>query len=282
LYALTLGDEGSTRAYALDSGGARLVPFIESVSQGLAIWPGGNGEFLLVWDSLTIDPNSGTASSRLSLANFDGSQVRSLLEETGSDRVLAVGRWSRDGVRFYFSKEPFGLGGYILFGGASNLWAYDLIGNTPANLLPDQGIACIDDLSPDETLVAHHCANTAISIVDIASGNTSLIEPPAAGVEANFTGSARFSQDGPQVAFGIARGDPNNEQGWVAVSDGLEGTARLVAAAPAGDYFQVAAWLDADTLVLQSWGVTPGVRLVNIDGSDLRRVAEGVFHGLYD
>jgi Tol biopolymer transport system component len=279
LYALALGDEGQTRAYAADAGGARLVPFIEAVSQGLAVWPGDQAQLpRLAWDRLTINAENNTAASQLWIASADGTDARSILEETGAGRALVAGRWSRDGQRLFFSKEPLGLGGYILFGGASNLWAYNLADGSAAALLPDPGVACIDDLSPDETLIAHHCANTTLSIVQIASGTTTTINPPE-GVEANFTGSARFSQNGPQVAFAIARGNPDNEQGWVAVSDGLEGPSRLVAASPAGQYFQVAAWLDADTLVLQSWGATPGVWLVNSDGSDLRQIAEGIYHG---
>jgi hypothetical protein len=281
LYGLSVGDEGLTRAYAIDAGGARLAPFIEQVYQGLAVWPGDGAQpARLAWDVLANIAENNTATSRLFVSNADGSEGRAVLEEAGPGRVLAVGRWSRDGQRLFYSKEPLGLGGYILFGGASNLWAYSLADGSTAELLAEPGAACIDDLSPDETLVAHHCTNTSISIVQIASGTTSTINPPAEGVEANFTGSARFNPDGPQVAFAIARGNPDNEQGWVAVSDGLEGTARLVAAAPAGQYFQVAAWLDPDTLVLQSWGVTPGVWLVNIEGSELRQIAEGVFHGL--
>jgi hypothetical protein len=202
------------------------------------------------------------------------------VEETGPERVLVAGRWSRDGQRLYFSKEPLGLGGYILFGGASNLWAYNLTDNSAVSLLQEPGMACIDDLSSNETLIAHHCANTLINVVEIASGNVTTISPPAEGVEANFVGGARFGPDGQRLAFAIARGDPNNEQGWVAVSDSLSGSSRLIATSQAGDYFQVIGWLNADTLVLQSWGVTPGVWLVKTDGNNLRRLADGVYHGL--
>jgi len=70
---------------------------------------------------------------------------------------------------------------------------------------------------------------------------------------------ARCSPDGSRLAYALARNDPNDEQGWVAVSDGLNGTSKLVATSPAKDYFEVSAWLDAATIVLQS--ATPPQRV---------------------
>ena len=34
--------------------------------------------------------------------------------------------WSADGQSLYFSKEPVGIGGYILFSGASNLYQINI------------------------------------------------------------------------------------------------------------------------------------------------------------
>ncbi len=281
LYGASIGDDGRSQAFVIDPNGVRPLEYIQNLGLGFAVWPGSDTQLpRLAWDQQENNPEKNTLSSKLFAANTDGSDMHVLLEEPGPERVLVAGRWSPDGQRLYFSKEPVGLGGYILFGGASNLWAYNMADGSTAQVMNEPGMACIDEFSYDERLLAHHCANPTITVIQIASGAATTINPPSQGVEANFVGSARFSPDGARVAFGIARGDPNNEQGWVAVSDGFSGESRLIATAPAGDYFHVVGWMDANTLVLQSWGVKPGVWLVKADGSDLKRIADGVYHGL--
>ena len=106
------------------------------------------------------------------------------------------------------------------------------------------------------------------------------IQPPPEVTEFGQLGDARFSPDGSRVAFGLARGTPDAEQGWVAVSQGMSGLARLVVTSPANEYFSVWGWLDDQTLILQSRGATPGLWLVGADGSDLRRVADGTLLGV--
>lgn len=67
-----------------------------------------------------------------------------------------------------------------------------------------------------------------------------------------FCSSARFSPDLTRVAFALAKRDPENEQGWVAVSDGLSGGSKLIVTGQPGEYFTIVGWLNADTLLLQS------------------------------
>jgi hypothetical protein len=116
----------------------------------------------------------------------------------------------------------------------------------------------------------------------VPGGSTTWIEPPAEVPEFGALGDARLSPDGTRVAFALARRDPENEQGWVAVSDGLEGGSRLVATSDARDYFQVKQWLDGETLLLQSSGSVPGVWTVRADGSELRRLADGTVLGVVE
>ena len=65
----------------------------------------------------------------------------------------------------------------------------------------------------------------------------------------------------------------------MAVSDSLTGTSHLIATAAPGDYYSVKGWLNNTTLVLQSWGAQTGVWVVQADGSDLRRLTDGIFLG---
>ena len=109
-----------------------------------------------------------------------------------------------------------------------------------------------------------------------AGGGVTQIQPPAVVTDAAVLGDARFSPDGSRLAFAMARSAPDNEQGWVAVSQGMSGPARLVAASPAGDYFSVWGWLDDQTLILQSHGATPGLLLARAEeASTPRRLADG-------
>ena len=91
-----------------------------------------------------------------------------------------------------------------------------------------------------------------------------------------------------RVAFALAKGDPDNEQGWVAVSDSLSGGSKLIVTGKPGEYFTVASWLNADTLLLQSNSLTcnptctNSLWVVKVDGSGLTHITDGTFLGLMD
>jgi hypothetical protein len=98
-----------------------------------------------------------------------------------------------------------------------------------------------------------------------------------------LVGDARLSPDANRVAFALALGNPDAEQGWVAVTSGLDDTAAIVAKADAGELFQVVQWLDANTLLLQSLGANPGLYVAQADGSaPAQRVADGYLLGVID
>jgi hypothetical protein len=198
-----------------------------------------------------------------------------------------AGRWSRDGQSLYFSTEPSGIGGYILFGCATSLYRVNVNDRSVQEVIPFKvpggKMICLDELSSDERLIADHCANTSIAIKDLSSGQTTTIQPPADVTGSKFVGSARFSPDLTRVAFALAKGDPDAEQGWVAVSDSLSGPSQLIATDKPGRYFTVASWLNADTLLLQSNSLTctptctSSLWVVKVDGSGLTHITDGTF-----
>jgi hypothetical protein len=68
--------------------------------------------------------------------------------------IRAAGRWATT----VFSRDPLGPGGYNIFGGCSILWELSMGDGSTSEFVPDASAVtiCLDDISPDETQVAHH------------------------------------------------------------------------------------------------------------------------------
>ena len=83
-------------------------------------------------------------------------------------------------------------------------------------------------------------------------------------------------------------GDPKNEKGWVALSDGTSGASRVILTSQAGMVYTVNGWLDDRTLLVQSSDLTckPGclnqLWTLGIDGSKPVKVADGSFLTVID
>jgi hypothetical protein len=283
LYGISVDDPSQPRAYAVDASGARPLEFISERTRTLTVWPGdGTLPPSIAWED--TDWQQSPPFSTLWLAPVDGVDVVKVAElSTPEGNYLVPVRFSADGQRLYYSQEPSGLGGYILFDGYSSLFVYNQADNTSQELIPfSTDFICIDDLSPDEQLVAHHCgAEGGTGIRNIQTGETTSISLPAeVASEVGSTGSARFSPDGRRLAFALARNNPDGEQGWVAVTDDLSGPSRIAATAPTGQYYTVPGWLDNNTLILQTYGQTPVVWLLGLDGTGWQR--DGTFLGMLD
>jgi hypothetical protein len=274
---LALSSSAST-VVRIAANGPQTLDWIKGPIIGLAV-----SANRLAWGK--ADVNSAKPSSSIMLSALDGSGLKTALSEPvgPAPQVLKPLRWSQDGARLFFGKEPMGIGGYILFGGFTNLWSLDPVSDKFIEVLHERAknaLVCMDDLSPNEKYVADHCNPKHIEVVEIAANKAAVVDPPANVTPVGLVGGARFSPDSRRVAYGLARHEPDNEQGWVAVSDALSGASNLIATSPAKDYFSVAAWLDSDTLVLQSNGGTPGIWLARADGSSSKRLADGIFVGI--
>lgn len=284
LYALDTST--SSRVVVLEAGQQRTLDFIQNPSYGLAVLSGDSvTPARLSWGT---SPTGDNTPTRLMVSAPDGSDLTTLVEEnvTAPAYQIVAQRWSADAQAIYFSKEPYGIGGYIPFAGASSLYRVDLADKRVTELIPFNPnggrLTCLDDVSNDVRLVANHCDLTSISILDLGKDDSLKIVAPNE-VRGNRVGSARFSADTSRVAFAIARGDPANEQGWVAVSDSLIGGSQLIMSSNPGEYLQVVLWLDAETLLVQSNGVACNPACANslwtvrIDGTQLTKVADGTF-----
>lgn len=241
------------------------------------------------------DPNSNLV--QLVFGTVEDSTARLITKAVGGavsdgsivvEQVLLDGsyfvpvRWSSDGARIYYSQErPVAPAYSSILGGFSTLYVYQEMKSEGMALITSDEISgdrCLDDLSPNETLVAYHCTAAGIGILDLVnSEEVAIIYLPNDLTGWTLVGSTRFSPDSSRIAFAAARGDSTNEQGWVLVTDDLNGASRLIATAPVGDYYTVETWLDANSLILQSHGDTPAVWLIRLDGSDPVKLADGVF-----
>jgi hypothetical protein len=278
----------SPRVMAVDENGTRQLDFIQKPTYGLAVWSG--SEPRLAWGTQLIVPNS---PSSLQISAPDGSQLETLYTQGASDPAvqLVAQFWSADGKSLYFSREPSGIGGYILFDGASSLYKIDLASKQVSEVIPvkfSSGMICLDAVTADLRYVADHCAQNVITIRDLTSGGTTTIQPPDGLTGFKVLGSARFSPDGSRVAYALAKSNPDAEQGWVAVSDGLEGSSKLIMTGDAGIFYNVVGWLDDQTLLVQSNPI-PGCAscdnelwTVKVDGSNLTNVAFGSFLAMKD
>jgi len=291
--AYVLDFTNQAKAEAVDVGGAHDLSFIQNPNYALAVWRGGLGtQPRLAWGT---QPDSSTQISNLQISAPDGSQLETLLSQdaNANPRMQLVAElWSADGQSLYFSKEPWGIGGYIVFGGASNLYNIDIATKKVTELIPagdsSGPVVCLDAISGDYRFVADHCSQKTITVRDLTTGASSTIEPPTEVTDFGALGSARFSPDGKRVAFALAKRNLENEQGWVAVSDSTSGGSKLILTGQAGSYYTIAGWLDDQTLLIQvnSLNCNPNCEnqlwTVGADGSNPVKVADGSFLTLID
>lgn len=284
--AYVLDTSSLSGALAINSNGQQELTFIQHPTYGLAVWRGDQATPpLLAWGT---QPTNSDNTTSLMVANPDGSNLQTLLTmDVGTPPVQLVAEfWSDDGQSLYFSKEPMGLGGYIVFSGASNLYKIDLVTKQVTDIFPipssTQVLACLDAISLDHTYVADHCTPENITVTDLRDGTATTIQAPVDVTSYRFMGSARFSPSGKQVAFAMARGNPDDEHGWVAVGSSSGETARLILTSDAGTYYNVVGWLNESTLLVQSVSLNnPNganqLIIIGSDGSNPTDAAQGVW-----
>jgi len=277
----------TARVIARD-GSQSEVAFIKNPDLGLAVWPGlGDQSPMLAWSNVTQD---NPAESVLLVSDLDGTAIRSVYSEPlDANRLthLVVQGWAADGTALLFSREPYGIGGYIPFDGASSLYRLQLDNGQVTTLVDYDPQArhalCLDSLSPDGDAITSHCPPTEISLLDLSGNVQGTIATPSSVGQPFLLGSALFSPDGGRIAFAIARGNPDDEHGWVAVSDGLNGASHVITDR-AGGFFHVVAWLNSDHLLIQWIESSCGsdcagdsLWTIGADGSGLTQVANGDF-----
>jgi len=276
-----------SQAQAMDASGTRSLSFVANPNYGLAVLPGSSPR--LAWGT-QLDP--GGTTTTLDSAAPDGSGATLLRSETVDANLpyeLVAERWSADGGSLYYSKEPYGIGGYIPFPGASSLYRLDIASGNVTELIPFNMQAgpslCYEALSADQRFLADHCT-AQIRIHDLTSGSSTTIDLPAGASGYGTVGDPRFSPDNSRVAYALAKGDPSAEQGLVALSDGLSGASHVILTGQPGEAEHVLAWLNASTLLLQSDSMScsttcpSSLWTIGVDGSNLKKLSDGTYLNL--
>lgn len=253
--------------------GAQKVSFIQTdQSTSVAV----SKEFnRIAWSQ---DIYTTSAGGELWIAELDGSNAQRVVyldpATNPNYTVLRVHRWLPDGTLLY-SKEPTGIGGYILYSGWSSLYRYNpQNGQIQAIVEYGNSFICLDEFNTDYSRYVSSC-DRKISIHDLTT-NTA-VELPAVD-EQGQVGSAHFSPSGKLVAYAVARGNPEDESGKlvVAAADGSNGP--FIIATRAGVIYHVEGWVDEDTLLV-SWAslTESGSTLATIrrDGSNLTEIVQG-------
>jgi hypothetical protein len=288
--AYVLDSTNGTKAVLVDASGIHDLSFIERPTlYGLVVYQeSADTQPRLAWGT---EYTQASPNSTLEIGSVDGSDRETLLTQEVSEPLLQLVPlfWSIDGKSLYFSKEPVGLGGYILFGGASNLYRIDVKTKEVSELIPlvpsDGPQDCLDTISKDYRYVAEHCSEDFIRIRDLTSGDSAnILLPDDFPSEYKHLGSSRFSPDGTRIAYAIAKGDSSNEQGWVVVSDTAVSNSKVILTSQAGSYFTVAGWLNDQTLLVQSTNMqscspycSGELWMVDINGANPHKVADGSF-----
>jgi hypothetical protein len=229
---------------------------------------------------------SGPPVSQLWMAAIDGSGATLVAESSPDDDIaewfiLEPVTWLPDGSLVY-AWQITGIGGYILFFGWSSLYQYDpaTATTTPLAALQSEGAApCWNAVTPDAAYILGACGGSAQMVEkQIASGASTLFPMlPDQGQ----AGAGAYSPSGERLAYGIARGNPDDEAGQV-VAVAPRGSAPASIASEAPGYFHRILWIDEARMAAEASGIDvqqTQVDLVGLDGTRTT-IGEGQLIGL--
>lgn len=271
----------SKNIYRTTAEGAKETAFPSQKLTDFSVSP---DERLFAWS--TMDPTNG--NTEFWVANLDGSDAKKVdsVSSTGPVETLyffLIG-WTADGKLLY-DRMPTGLGGYIPYMGTTGLLRYDPgSGKIEKIYSPPEsegyGRLCVETLREDLGKLALNCDgdNPVMTILDLASQSKEHL-PALEGQ--GVSGSAVFSPSGKWLAYAIAEGNWQNENGKViVVPSDLSQEPAAVTAVAGQSYPYVVGWLDEET-ILFTRNHESGTTLwkIGVDGKGLTQVAAGDWVG---
>jgi Tol biopolymer transport system component len=134
-----------------------------------------------------------------------GDDERTIIDEYLTDASILPQpmQWSSDGRYFYYTNSPYGIGGYILFGGGPDLTRVDVETGETLQILPDMGCLCPMRVSPDGKTVAYIPGSGTLNLVlhNIETGEERHTEIDPNHLQA---GSILWSPDGATLIYTMA------------------------------------------------------------------------------
>ncbi len=268
----------------VSAGGEQELAFTQHDSlTGFAVSSDGTK---VAWAFLSPLP-AGGYQCELWTAAIDGSNANLVAACDPNDTIedyytLEPVTWLEDGSLVY-AWQITGIGGYILYFGFSSLYRHDPVSSVSTALIEvpaNGGAPCWNTLSPDAIYAAGGCgsgpAGAALVERELASGLETIL--PALP-EQGQVGGASYSPSGARLAYGVARGNMDDEAGQVAVRL-ARGDAPQSLASVTGGYFGRTMWVDEARLLAQRFqGSTKQVVLLQLDGT-LVPLADGMLVGL--
>lgn len=266
-------------AKKLDLTVAKLSAFKVSPDEKWIAWSVFNGDSQPVSSQLwigTLDGKGGVA---------DAKQIASYTLDSSSALWLVPIKWAENnsGV-LYFERSMIGLGGYILYGGHFSLYGYDIASGQITTYVAaeeNRGM-CLDTFRLDLNKVAFNCGKDSnlVTIRDLSSSKD--VDVPALS-EQGVSGSSEFSPSGKWLAYAVARNNPDDEAGQVAVVAADLGSApRVIYKVAQKRYPVVQGWLNDDTLLVTVTNFTePPNTVITMkqDGTGVQEIASGQFVG---
>jgi len=191
------------------------LPFVNSGGESFDVrfLPSPDGS-QIAWGTNAFDPANGNASrSTLNIANVDGSNLQTVLDKSLENQSILPEpiQWSQDGKTLYFTNEPYGIGGYILFRGGPDLQKVDVATGTVTPILDDLGCLCAMSIAPDGSMVARIIGVEPLVLVlhDIATGKEQTSNLAAGHLQA---GDILWSADQKSLVYTLAVSNPDSEK----------------------------------------------------------------------
>lgn len=226
----------------------------------------------------------GGTGSELWVADITGTNIKKLLTKDPKNNpkslVYQPLRWLSNG-QLVFVEEPSGIGGYILFYGFAELWIIDPATAKATNLSPPSGKdgLCLKQISPDATTVVSTCSAAPAQLV--LYNHTSKTSTQVAVVpDQGQSGSVHYSPNGQTIAYAVARGNADNENGKLVVVPSSGSPVKVIQEVKGG-YFNVLGWVDSERILFIRYIQDGGtIFIVNRDGSNLMKIADGYSIGM--
>ncbi|MBI3763714.1 MAG: PD40 domain-containing protein [Chloroflexi bacterium] len=240
--------------------------------------PSPDGQYI-AWATLDItsfdEPIQATA--QLHVAGENGTNPVVVSEEQNQgQRIIVPVRW-RAGDRVLFAAhQPYGIGGYILFGVYLDLFRLDLDSGVSTTIIGDCS-SCDVGLSPDGTKAAFVSGGTAdLTLFDVSSGKRRVV-PGAQGHAA--AGNIVFSPDGSRLVYTEAVVNPEAERFAVYLVDFASGVKTTLIPDDARE-LTARAWPLAGVIILSGYeagaaGSVYNTWTMRADGSGLTQTFPG-------